>query len=257
MNEEAARAFVHKGNYLSIASRTLMKDRAELLNVFQSEEAARIQQLAEEKAEAARIALMKATERNTSKFANIDPTDIPMLQVPGMSADEVRRSMEEYQQQMVSGTGGKVPANIRRDVVSLENTSDVIIGSAKIADMTVTTIHLNKGYNPPPVVESKPVPTDFALEQNYPNPFNPSTSIGYLLPVESHVTIKVYDLLGREVATLLNLTQPSGRYLTEWSAIDDFGNEVSSGIYIYRIEAQPVDGSTAPFVASQKMVLSR
>jgi len=256
MNEEAARTFVHKGNYLSIASRTLMKDRAELLNVFQSDEVARIQQIAEEKAEAAKVALMKATESNTSKFAQIDPTDIP-LQFSGMNADEVRRSLDEYQQQMVTGTGGQAPAGIRRNVVSLENNSDVIIGSASIADLTVTTIHLNKGYTPPPVVESKSIPTDFALEQNYPNPFNPSTSIGYLLPVESHVTIKVYDLLGREVATLLNLTQPSGRYLTEWSAIDDFGKEVSSGIYIYRIEAQPVDGSTAPFVATRKMVLTR
>ncbi len=256
MNEEAARAFVHEGNYLSIASTSLMKDRAELLNVFQSEEATRIQQIAEEKAEAAKIALMKATERNTSRFAQIDPDDIS-LQIPGMTPDEVRRSLEEYKQQMISGTGGQIPAGIRRDMVSLENNSDVIIGHANIADLKVTTIHLNKSYNPPPIVESQTVPTDFALEQNYPNPFNPSTSIGYLLPVESHVTIKVYDLLGREVATLLNLTQPSGRYLTEWSAIDDFGNEASSGIYIYRIEAQPVDGSTAPFVATRKMVLSR
>jgi hypothetical protein len=76
------------------------------------------------------------------------------------------------------------------------------------------------------------VPTQFALQQNYPNPFNPTTTISYQLPVSSYVTLKVYDLLGREVATLVNEKKKAGNYSLQWDA-----SGLSSGIYFYRLEA--------------------
>jgi len=76
------------------------------------------------------------------------------------------------------------------------------------------------------------LPTNFFLEQNYPNPFNPTTTINYSVPTASHVTIKVYDLLGRQVAILVNDNKPVGNY-----SIKIDGSKLLSGVYFYRMEA--------------------
>jgi photosystem II stability/assembly factor-like uncharacterized protein len=87
------------------------------------------------------------------------------------------------------------------------------------------------------------IPTDFILYQNYPNPFNPSTRIDYSIPRSSFVTLKVYDILGREAATLVNEEKPAGNYEVEFN-----GSNLSSGVYFYRIEAES-------FVSTKKLVL--
>jgi len=87
------------------------------------------------------------------------------------------------------------------------------------------------------------IPLSFKLSQNYPNPFNPNTTIKYQIPVISFVIIKVYDVLGNEVSTLVNEEKPAGSYEVEFD-----GTELTSGIYFYRIEA----GS---FVETKNMTL--
>jgi predicted GH43/DUF377 family glycosyl hydrolase len=87
------------------------------------------------------------------------------------------------------------------------------------------------------------LPEKFALEQNYPNPFNPTTVISYQLPVSSDVTLKVYDLLGREVATLVDEFIPAGKYEVEFD-----GSNLSGGTYFYRLRAGEV-------TASKKLIL--
>ncbi|MCS7012919.1 MAG: T9SS type A sorting domain-containing protein [Chloroherpetonaceae bacterium] len=87
------------------------------------------------------------------------------------------------------------------------------------------------------------VPRDFALWQNYPNPFNPSTVIVYELPAVSDVVLKVYDMLGREVATLISQRQTAGRYRVTFNA-----QNLASGIYLYRLQA-------GRFVETKKMIL--
>jgi hypothetical protein len=84
---------------------------------------------------------------------------------------------------------------------------------------------------------------DFSLEQNYPNPFNPSTKINYTLAERSNVTIKVYDVLGNEIATLINTTQEAGAYDVNFDA-----SQLSSGLYIYTLSA-------GNFTSSKKMML--
>jgi hypothetical protein len=84
--------------------------------------------------------------------------------------------------------------------------------------------------------DSDILPSDFVLFQNYPNPFNPSTTISYELPRRGHVKIIVFDLLGREVATLVNEQNEAGRYRTEWNGKDRNNRQVPSGAYFYRIE---------------------
>ncbi len=97
------------------------------------------------------------------------------------------------------------------------------------------------------------VPNQFALAQNYPNPFNPSTIIQYNLPVAADVKLQVYNLLGQEVATLVNIAQSAGQYQIEWNGRDSNGADAASGIYLYRIEAKGNNG--VAFRDTRKMLL--
>jgi len=75
-------------------------------------------------------------------------------------------------------------------------------------------------------------PKEFKLEQNYPNPFNPTTTIQYQLPQDARVTLKVYDILGSEVTTLVNEEQEAG-----YKEVQFNGNGIASGMYVYRLQA--------------------
>ena len=78
-------------------------------------------------------------------------------------------------------------------------------------------------------------PTEFALHQNYPNPFNPQTNIPYDLAESGDVVLRIYNLLGQEVRTLVRDRQQAGRYTIQWSGMDDRGVSISSGIYFYQV----------------------
>ena len=101
------------------------------------------------------------------------------------------------------------------------------------------------------------IPTSFVLENNYPNPFNPTTTILYGIAAQSHVTVKVYSVLGQEIATLVNDVQGPSYYRALWNGKDSNGNMTSSGVYFYRITAAPVDGKTQPFSQVKKMLLMK
>ena len=81
------------------------------------------------------------------------------------------------------------------------------------------------------------VPKNFNLSQNYPNPFNPTTTIEYDLPKGVNVKLKVYDILGREVATLVEAYQAAGTYNVQWNGRNNGGENLASGIYLYSFEA--------------------
>ncbi|MGA8262926.1 MAG: T9SS type A sorting domain-containing protein, partial [Ignavibacteriaceae bacterium] len=75
------------------------------------------------------------------------------------------------------------------------------------------------------------------LLQNSPNPFNPSTTIKFYTPNTSDVTIRIYDMLGREVTTLINQQTTAGYHIVYWNGKDSRGENVASGIYLYRLTA--------------------
>jgi len=83
--------------------------------------------------------------------------------------------------------------------------------------------------------------------QNYPNPFNPSTNINFAIPKSSYVKLTIFDILGREVATIVNEKLNAGTYNTNWSA-EGGASKYSSGVYFYKLEA--VD-----FIETKKMIL--
>jgi hypothetical protein len=107
-------------------------------------------------------------------------------------------------------------------------------------------------------VREIPPPTAFSLQQNYPNPFNPTTSIKYQIPNTSHVVLMVYDVLGQEVATLVNEVRGPGAYTARWDA-----SGASSGVYFCRMRARPAEGRQTPielgqadfFVSTKRLLL--
>lgn len=94
-----------------------------------------------------------------------------------------------------------------------------------------------------PKMDDYLVPKNFELTQNYPNPFNPSTTIEYSIPKDAAVSVKIYDILGKEVATLVNDQKSAGTYILNWNA-----SNFSSGIYFYRLTA-------GEFTETKKMFL--
>jgi len=98
------------------------------------------------------------------------------------------------------------------------------------------------------VDEGLSIPDVYALQQNYPNPFNPITTLRYDLPEQANVNIIIYDMLGRQVKSLINQTQDAGFKSVIWNATNDYGKPVSAGVYLYKIQA-------GEFVQTRKMVL--
>ncbi|MCK9212426.1 MAG: T9SS type A sorting domain-containing protein, partial [Ignavibacteriaceae bacterium] len=100
------------------------------------------------------------------------------------------------------------------------------------------------------VEDNAPVPVEYILQQNYPNPFNPSTTINYNLPTSGLVSLNVYDLLGREVASLVSTEQSAGQHSATWNGKNNSGNAVPSGVYLYSLSA-------GNYKSTMKMILMK
>ena len=92
------------------------------------------------------------------------------------------------------------------------------------------------------------IPKEHRLYDAYPNPFNPVTTVQYDLTQQSHVTITIYDMLGKKIKTLINEVQDAGYRSVIWDATNDYGEVVSTGIYLYQIQADE-------YAHTKKMVL--
>jgi hypothetical protein len=124
-----------------------------------------------------------------------------------------------------------------------EATAVVTVVGSGVADQTIT-LYAGEVLT----AENDFIPSKYILYQNHPNPFNPVTTLRYDLPEQSHVTIVIYDMLGRQVRTLINETQDAGFKSVIWDATNNYGKPVSAGVYIYQIQA-------GEFVQTRKMVL--
>ncbi|MEW6652226.1 MAG: T9SS type A sorting domain-containing protein [Bacteroidota bacterium] len=102
-----------------------------------------------------------------------------------------------------------------------------------VEDKSAQSEKFPTGYDPTNIQELETgIPTKFTLDQNYPNPFNPTTKIKFAIPADENVSLKVFNVLGQEVATLVNKQLKAGSYSFDWNAAN-----LSSGVYFYRIEA--------------------
>ena len=98
------------------------------------------------------------------------------------------------------------------------------------------------------------IPLLYTLDQNYPNPFNAGTVIQYSLPVASNVSLVIYDLQGREVVSLVQSMQSAGTYAAHWSGKSNFGQDVASGIYFYKMTARSSDRASQPFNVTKRLI---
>lgn len=133
---------------------------------------------------------------------------------------------------------GNIPFSIQRPQdISIDKLILVSLDKRKLTNIKVEIIY-----------GDAPLPYDYELFQNFPNPFNPSTSVMFTVPKNGLVTIKVYDMLGQEIATLVNEVVDRGVYTVNWDGLTDKGSYVASGNYIYRMVA-------GDFVKSRKMMM--
>jgi len=137
-------------------------------------------------------------------------------------------------------------------ISSSSNSQIYVVGSdGGIANFGGTTLISTGGFvtkiltSSTALDEISQIATEFKLSQNYPNPFNPSTVISYQLPVMCHVSLKVFDMIGNEVATLVNEEKPAGYHTVTFNA-----ENISTGVYFYRLQA-------GDFVSTRKLVLMK
>jgi hypothetical protein len=192
--------------------------------------------------------------RTPTKFSacvksNIMPGDQAFLIVALMKGDSIIASQDSCTFKINSTisqfTYLEFPITIQSNLVP--DSLLVIVASGLANAQVGTEIIVDElafiGGSSTNVSEETNLPDAFLVAQNYPNPFNLKTVIDYQLPVAGNVSLKVYDLLGREAATLVDTQLPAGRYKTTWNAAG-----AASGIYFYQLRA-------GDFVQCKKLIL--
>ncbi|GIK59529.1 MAG: hypothetical protein JETCAE03_06600 [Ignavibacteriaceae bacterium] len=181
------------------------------------------------------ITLTVANTSETNPAENIKVMPPQPLQTRGFQEERITFHQSEQTIERIEPTEEAEVTftfDISRNVsITKKDTIDFMITDANGLMMTKTFIFSYVG------------PKEFKLEQNYPNPFNPSTVISYQLPVVSNITLKVYDILGSEVITLVNEQQEPGYYEVQFNAAN-----IASGMYVYRLQA-------GDFISVKKMLL--
>lgn len=170
--------------------------------------------------------IVRSNVRNAEAWVDFELTDVPdelQVKLLDQKLNISQDLREEASYAFVTGANG-----VRKEL-------QLVVGRAD--------------YVSAAMAEAGLVPSDFELSQNFPNPFNPTTSIRYGLPTDEKVSIRIYDILGREVTRLLqDEQQKAGFHVVNWNARDKSGLPVASGLYIYRLTA-------GKFTKARKMLL--
>jgi len=155
-------------------------------------------------------------------------------------------ALSQYQiSNSVIGSGGSTISNANNILVSTVGEAFIGKSSNTVNQNQIGFWYVYQQTTVTDVEDEETIPTVFKLEQNYPNPFNPSTLIKFAVPERSNVLIKIYDILGSEVATLVNEEMDAGWYENNFNAVG-----LSSGVYLFRMKA-------GKFISTKKMILLR
>ena len=122
------------------------------------------------------------------------------------------------------------------------NVPSVTLANSNNFEVTNASVTINQDVVTSAPDQPKIVPAQYRLDQNYPNPFNPSTTIGFALPKASTVSVRIYNIIGQEVATLMNATLDAGSYQVKWNGTDGVGKSVGSEMYCAKLSATSNDG---------------
>jgi hypothetical protein len=131
---------------------------------------------------------------------------------------------------------GQPQAEPRADIigiVSQYDTSDPYLSYYQL----MPRMYDDFNWLPSGIDDNDILPQDYSLAQNYPNPFNPSTNLEFSMKNTGHVLITIYNLLGQKVSVVADAEFPAGKHTVEWDGTDYDGQKVTSGIYLYRMEA--------------------
>ena len=175
-----------------------------------------------------------------------------MVQTHGDEVNTVVDFPIAVQSSAPTGSGLTVSWKVNGTTASYE-LSDGVVSHAVRGEGTLKIANSEASHLVLKVTGSDLLPEEFALMQNYPNPFNPTTNIRFALPVESRVTVEIYNVLGQRVKTLINEQRAAGFHTVEWNGTGVSGQQLGSGAYFLRLEAQGTDGSS--FNQFRKMVL--
>ncbi len=185
-------------------------------------------------------------------FSDIASTHWPAPQNQSLNIGNIRYGVLEngtwniqtiYRQPLPTGFFNATEMHGMCLIVS-ENTDTIrVIGE----EMVITGVNqysstlLHFAWDNINIIKDEPFIKEFELYQNYPNPFNPKTTIKYNLEKKTNVILKMYNIHGQEVKTLVNKLQTSGGKSITWDGTDNFGRKVSSGVYVYRIQSEADD----------------
>lgn len=202
-----------------------------------------------------KITIKDNSGRSASLYLTPSNTNISNFLMPPVPFEEifdVRFSSGKFVESLINGEQTILLSGVEFPItVSVSNTEINIVDSEK-----GSLVRFLKSGDDTQIfsasntltISSKTIPTEYKLEQNYPNPFNPLTQIKFSVPEDGLVKIKVFNLLGQEIYTLFDDEVTRGEHYTNWNGTDYFGRSVSSGVYVYKMEA-------GQFIKSMKMIL--
>jgi photosystem II stability/assembly factor-like uncharacterized protein len=157
---------------------------------------------------------------------------------------EIERSFDKSEWRIIGFREGKGTTSEPQNYTYIDDISEISVNKIYYR---LKQVDFNGTFEYSDVVEVEIAPLEFSLSQNHPNPFNPSTIIGYQLPVAGNVTLILFDVLGREVATLVDEYRNAGRYEVEFTPESSIKNP-ASGLFFYQLKA-------GDFVETKKMLL--
>jgi len=160
----------------------------------------------------------------------------------GTASDAGHVRVYEYSNSNWSQVGfdidGEAAGDYSGTSVSMNSAGDRVAIGAMYNDGTASDAGHVRVYSLTELfIDNRMMPTEYAIHQNYPNPFNPVTTLRYDIPENAMINITIYDMLGRQVKTLINQTQDAGYRSVIWDATHDYGKHESAGIYLYQIQA--------------------
>ena len=182
---------------------------------------------------------------------NLDQYQLPPLPPTG-SFDVIFASNRKAENQKegnqtieMRGLGYPVTIRVENANIKLQDETGRLVNTRikSNEDITISNNLVNKL-----LVSADIIPDKFALEQNFPNPFNPTTTVQFDVPQTSDVMIKIYDMIGQEVRTLVSGQIEAGTYKIQWDGLNNSGQQISSGTYLYRMTA-------GEFVQTKKMIM--